>query len=184
VIAALLTLPCASPVLAANEEVRGHVGFVDGTALIDLAFEDEGSDFREIEISGPLLQALSRKLLNENEEVGRLLSEIVSINAVIVEGLSEPYREQARKLSFDLMRRLDAQGWDRAARVREKRERVGVYLRYDEDDAVVGLTVVASQDAELVFVNIAGRIDVTKLSELSSTMGLPGLDAAQEAIEE
>lgn len=72
---------------------------------------------------------------------------------------------------------LHSPGWERIVGVASKRDRMNieVYTMY-EGEQMLGLTVIAAEPRELVFVNILGPIDIDKLAQLSDRLGLPDLE--------
>jgi hypothetical protein len=79
------------------------------------------------------------------------------------------------KMTADLVDR----GWEKIARVRENDDNISVLFLMD-DDAIAGITVMVAdggENAEVIFVNVAGRIDLELLGEMGMKVGLPGLEA-------
>jgi hypothetical protein len=179
-VALLLGLSLALPAAALDAEAESHPGYVDGRAMATLVDElPEDTEVVEITLSGSFLRSLTRRMLNQDPEVGELLQEVVSINAVILSGLDEASSDKARDEAGRLAAVLEDRGWERIARMREKGSQTGVYVRYGDDESVAGVTVLGYEKREAVFVNIAGRLDLARLAALGSAMDLPGLDAVE-----
>lgn len=171
----------ASTARAGDPDSSRIPGYIDGSAFADLA--DEGSKIVEVNIAAPLLKALSRAAPSKDgEDVGELLRQLQSISAVIVELDKNPARiERAAKLVREMENRLKRERWERLARVRDKDQKVGVFVRND-DKVIDGLVVlVLDQDeGKVVFANIAGVIDLARIGKLGEKLNVPGLDALKE----
>lgn len=160
---------------AAGRET-GSAGVVDGRAFADLA-RDEDSVV-EVHLSGALLSTLA-SADSKDEGFGAFLRGLRSIEAYIVELGSDSARlERAERLVRDTEAKLDRQGWERIARVREKSSNVNILVRHDEPfiDGLV-ILVVDRESGDVVFANIAGRIDLARLGDLGRVVNLPGLDS-------
>lgn len=169
----------APPASGAEREVPRSAGFVDGSAFASLAGPD--SDVVEVHLEPPLLRALAR-IDTGDEGFGQLVRNLRSINAYIV-GLDKDAArtERATRMVHEMEGKLDRQGWQRLAVVREKETRLNVYIRTSEE-TIDGLVVLAVDPGEsrAVFVNIAGTIDLARLGELSGTLEVPGLDGLKD----
>jgi len=64
-----------------------------------------------------------------------------------------------------------AQGWKKLMSVRDKEDRVEMWLRDDATDG--GMFFVASEPKELVLINIVGKVDLETLRKLQGRMGVP-----------
>jgi hypothetical protein len=177
-VALLVTVMVAPPAHGADErsETPRSKGFVDGSAFAGLV--DDDATVVEVNLKGPLLQALSR-IDTEKGGVGEFLRNLESITAYVVdlEG-SEEIVGKATRMVRDVETRLDRAGWERLARVRERDESINVFVRNDEKiiDGLV-VTILDRGERQVVFVNIAGIIDLARLAELGTVLSVPGLDA-------
>lgn len=157
---------------ASASEPNKHRGYVDGSAFADLADEDD--KLIEVTIRGPLLKIASKAISSEDEDLGEFLDQIVSINAVIVE--TDKDADHIARLIGEMTERLEDRNWERLARIREDDTNVAVYVLYD-DEVIDGITVFVSEGDEIVFANIAGRIDLALIGNLGSKLHIPGLEA-------
>lgn len=157
-------------------EIAKHPGFVDGSAFSSYG-DRKTTKVTEISIAGPVITALSRRMLSTNPEAAQALNEIVAVHAVILEDLEEPDRSAVREQVLSLAKRLVDTGWQRIARVREADSRVEVLVRYEGETRVAGLTVLIAEAQEVTFVNLVGSIDLASLAVISEAIDLPGLDA-------
>jgi hypothetical protein len=173
--AAWLALGAAPPAPAADSVKPAGPGYVDGSAFAALA--GEGSELVEVNVPTSLLRALARGSEGEDPEAATLLGQLESIRAVIL-GLNGDAQRTAKaeKLIADLEARLGREGWEALTRVREAGERVAVLVRNSEK-TIDGLTILAfdRDEGEVVFVNIAGIIDLARIGALGDTFDIPGL---------
>jgi hypothetical protein len=76
-----------------------------------------------------------------------------------------------------VLTQVQAQGWKKLLSVRERDERVEMWMR--EGDADGGFFFVASEPKELVMINIAGKVDLQVLAKLQGRLGVPPLGLEQ-----
>lgn len=173
--------PVALPLIVAQSVFAGERkegkprGYVDGSVFLEYADEDDS--LVEVSIDGPLLKIMARAFDGREEGVANLFGDLESVTAIVIEKEGDKELDGAFELAGKLTRRLEKQGWERLARVREKDTRISVMVLND-GELILGLTVLVIEPSggELVFANIAGRIDPASLGKLSSGMHIPGLD--------
>ncbi len=166
----LLLMLVSSPAVAEKKSLDKVPGYVDGAAFVELAGDDAVTV--EISIHGGLLKMLA----SVDPELEEMAGGLESIHAVIVEAEN---KETNRQL-VDLMRRTESrlmgQGWERLARVKDDETEVKVLVLYDEE-AILGLVVmVAGDEHEFVFANIAGTLNLAAIAALGESLDIPGLE--------
>lgn len=170
----------APPAHAGDRDTAGVRGFVDGSALGRLAGED--SELVEIHLGPALLGAIARGAKND-PDAAALLGGLRSVSAYIV-GLDGDADRTAKatKLFGALEEQLLRDGWERLARVREKGDRVNVFV-LGSGAAVEGLVVLVfdKDDGQVVFANLAGSLDLAKLGSIQDALDVPGLDELSES---
>ena len=170
-----LALALAAPPAGAAErgDKAAVPGFVDGTRLAELA----GDDAVSVEIT--LGKSLLKPILRADPELEKLAGGLESIYALVLEIESPSVAEQVVREVREIESRLVARGWERVARVREKDEEVKVLVLVKDEqtyDGLVVLVVDRSEDAaQVVFANIAGKIDLAAIERLGETIDVPGL---------
>jgi len=168
-----------SPAHAGDRDTAGVRGFVDGSAFGRLAGED--SEVVEIHLGPTLLGAIARGA-KDDPEAAALLGGLRSVSAYIV-GLDGDADRTAKatKLFGTLEEQLLRDGWERLARVREKGDRVNVFV-LGTGTAVEGLVVLAfdKDEGRVVFANLAGSMDLAKLGRIQDALDVPGLDELSE----
>jgi hypothetical protein len=69
---------------------------------------------------------------------------------------------------------VETQGWKKLMSIRDKDDRVEMWLRTDGADAAdSGMLFVATEPKELVLINIVGKVDLQTLAKLQGRMGVP-----------
>ncbi len=175
-VTALVVGVATSPVVAGDGDHKRHRGYVDGSAFAKLANED--STLIEVSINGPLLRTVAAALAKENEGIGEFLGGIVSISAVVVEDADDDNGSMA-SIAAKIAEDLKEDGWEQIARVRERGEGVTVLVLLDDknEDSLAGVTVMVNEDDDnMVFANIAGRINLSMVAKLAAGLGVPGLE--------
>ena len=165
-----------SPVALARDD-DDLPGYVDGSAFADMA--DENSSIVHVTLDGALLKMVAGIADQQADGVGDFIGGIGSINAVVIEDARD--LPAARRLMKSIATDLKQDGWERLALIREGDQLVVVYV-LPNDNVLEGLTVMiceGSESGELVFVNIAGRIDFSEIGKIARGMGMdmdiPGL---------
>jgi len=162
-------------------------GYVDGTMFRELV--DDTKDVVEINLDGAILQALAnsktRRNGNENppdaedvqdaKDTKDLFGKLKAIHAVI--GTVKGPAAAAQSLVQKTDQRLVASGWQRITRITDSTSTISV-LTHTVSGQIDGLVALIfdSDDKELVFANLAGEIDITKLGEIGERFNVPGLD--------
>ena len=165
-----------APAVRAAPRDGSSAGLVDGSAFAALANDDDS--IVEIHLSGALLSTIARAD-SEDEGFGAFLRGLRSIEAYIVKLGDDSARiDKAVRLVRETETKLEQKGWERIARVREQSANVNIFVRHS-DPYIDGLVilVVDREDGEVVFANIAGRIDLARLGELSQMVKIRGLES-------
>ena len=173
----LRTTACAIFVLVslATPAARAESGgYVDGAMF--RALVDDTQDVVEVNLDGPILQALakSKSEVRDDGEAQDLFAKLKSIHAVI--GTVKGPASEALALVKKTDQKLAASGWQRIARITDATSSVTV-LTHTVGGRIDGLVALIfdSEDKELVFANLAGEIDITKLGEIGERLNVPGL---------
>jgi len=172
---ALLVFGSQATLAAGAETPTAAGGYVDGSMF--RALVDDSQDVVEVNLDGAILQALAKRK-NEDHDDGdakELFAKLKSIHAVI--GTVKGPAAEALALVKKTDQKLVASGWQRVTRISDATSTVTV-LTHTVADHIDGLVALIfdTDDKELVFANLAGEIDVTKLGEIGERLNVPGLD--------
>ena len=159
----------------AETSVYASGGYVDGAMF--RALVDDTQDVVEVNLDGAILQALAKSKSDDHDadNAKDLFAKLKSIHAVI--GTVKGPAAEALALVKKTDQKLVAAGWQRVTRITDSTSTITV-LTHTVADKVDGLVALIfdSDDKELVFANLAGEIDVTKLGEIGERLNVPGLD--------
>jgi hypothetical protein len=166
VVAAVLGL-AASPALAAAK------GFVDKSAFVELAGGDDAVRV-EVAIHKSLIGMFCAGL---DADLKRIACGLDSIDAVVLDVPGGDRQTRATEVIRKTEKTLKGRGWERVALVREEDSEVHVLILNDED-SIEGLVVMVMDkiEGELVFVNIAGLIDLEAIQRIAGEWNIPGLE--------
>ena len=158
VAAATFTLLLAPPVLAQEDELKDMPGYVDFGSLEAV----NGEPMVMVNIGAFLLGFMSQAT-KDDPEAAALMEGLkgVRINIYSTEGEVMPAMDQIN----DVKNMLQAQNWEPIVQVKEEGENVQIFMKAD-GEGMQGLTVMAVDANEAVFLNILGSIDPNKLGEV------------------
>lgn len=161
------------PAMAGAQFDTDHPGYFPIEAL---AIFPEESINLEINLTGPMIKFIALATDEEEPELSRLVEELESIRvrgadleAISTEDVREGIRDAAQKLAEN--------GWISMVRMREADEEVYIYFK-EQDDEMVGLTVLSLEEDEAMLINLVGKIDPAGLGSLASGLDLPQLEQA------
>ena len=155
---AALAVVMALPIMAQEGELKDLPGYVDFGELNSVYGEPKVM----INIGGFLLNMMSQAT-KDDPEASALMEGLkgVRINIYSTEGDVAPALEQVNSVKS----MLSAQNWEPIVQVLEDGEEVQIFMKAD-GEGMQGLTVMAVDGEEAVFLNILGAIDPDKLGEM------------------
>jgi len=159
--------------VAAAEKLEELPGYVD---LSHIAIPEGAETSMEVYLKKPLLRLVAEASRSKEPEFAELVDgiELISVSGFSVED-EDLLRIQGQ--IAETTKRLEAAGWEKVARVREKGETLHVYLRVDGDE-IVGLLVMGfEKEREAIFVNIVGHIDPAEIGRIGSRFNIAPLDS-------
>ena len=169
-----LVLAAATMTPAALAESANGPGYVDGKMF--RALIDEDQEVVEVNLEGAILDALAKKRSEDAEDEGAndLFAKLKSIHAVI--GHVKGPASAALSLVQQTDQKLVGQGWQRITRIKDESTILSV-LTHTSAGRVDGLVALIfdAEDGELVFANLAGEIDITRIGEIGDRVNVPGL---------
>ena len=172
---ALLVFGSQATLAARAETPAAAGGYVDGSMF--RALVDDSQDVVEVNLDGAILQALakSKNEDHDGDDANELFAKLKSIHAVI--GTVKGPAAEALALVKKTDQKLFASGWQRVTRISDATSTITV-LTHTVAGHIDGLVALIfdTDNKELVFANLAGEIDVTKLGEIGERLNVPGLD--------
>jgi hypothetical protein len=174
VYATILAVALATPAFAQkSDDVLKHPGYVNFAAL---GLPDPSEASVEVNLRGSLLKLVGLAAQEDEPEMRSLMNNLELVRVLVYPaedlGLSG-FTDKAAELA----KRLEKDGWETLVRVRERDETAYIAVKL-EGEKVVGLTVLACEkDDEVVFVNIAGLIDMEEIWRLGHGLDIDPLDS-------
>lgn len=157
-----VTIMCALlalPAMAQEDALKGLPGFVDFGELASIYGEPKVN----ISIGGALLNFVGIIAQKEDPEAAALFSKLqgVRVNVYGTDGNTGAAFDQIA----DVKSRLAGSNWQPVVQVNEEDEQVQIFMNF-EGDVMNGLTLMAVDDEEAVFINVIGQLDPHELAEL------------------
>jgi hypothetical protein len=154
-LAAMLALPA----MAQEDALKAFPGYVD--------FGELGSIFGEptvqIAVGASLLNLVSSLSANEDPEAAAMLKRLngVRVNVYETSEIADGALEYVKNISSGLASR----GWESVVTVNSDDEQVRIFMKIN-GDVIDGITVMAVEDTEAVFVNVIGNINPEELGKV------------------
>jgi tetratricopeptide (TPR) repeat protein len=159
---AFISLGFVLPSLAADEpKLEG---------LIDIDFPGAGEAKVEVNLAGALFSLAAKIVGKDDPEAAELLANLKSVKVRIYDEVALGGKSFDEVMSF-YKQQLEKTKWEIMARVKDKESTVGVYALVKKD-TVSGLVVLVGNPKEFIVVNLAGNIDLAKLSEIDDITGI------------
>jgi hypothetical protein len=172
VLAPLICLSLIPVVLAADNDLESHPGYVDFSTLTAIAATEPTV---EISLKAPLLNMITNLIRNEDEEAADFISKLLRVTVNVFESDDIDVDEIASSMST-MAEDLDSVGWDRVVRIREDESHVDIYFRLaDASDVIYGIAIMIAGPGETVLVNIVGDISTDDISALGRRFELDEL---------
>jgi hypothetical protein len=172
----------ATPVVAQEaltpEELRKEPGYVE---FGDVWKWSDGDEEIEIELTQPLLGVVGAFIGDEDPELSNLIMDLhlVRVNSFSFRKSSD---EDVRDMIDGLSGGLNKDGWENIIKVRERGERVNVFVKLDGDKRtregtfLSGLTVLVYERGQATFVNVVGRFRLEDIARVGRHFDIPGSD--------
>jgi len=163
----LLLALALAPVLAMAQSAR--------LKLPDLSeLASKANESVDIDMDGDTLRMASSFLSGGNGADPQLAETVKHLQGVYLKVFSfdEPGQYSLRDIE-PMLEQVRSQGWKKLLSVRDKEDRVEMWLRDNATDG--GMFFVATEPKELVLINIVGKVDLETLRRLQGRMGVPML---------
>lgn len=154
-----VTALLALPAMAQEDALKQYPGYVDFGEL-DSIF---GEPTVQIAIGESLLGLVGSLSAEEDPETAELFKKLNGVRVNVFEDKDIP----AEGLDFvkDISAQLSERGWESVVTVNSDDEQVRIFMMINED-RVEGITVMAVEENEAVFVNIIGDINPAELDKV------------------
>jgi hypothetical protein len=149
----------ALPAMAQEDALKDYPGYVD--------FGELGAIFGEptvqIAIGESLLNLVGALSAQEDPEAAALFSKLngVRVNVFETQGMADGAVDFVK----DISSQLSGHGWESVVTVNSPDEQVRIFMKLN-GESVDGITVMAVEDTEAVFVNVIGNINPAELERV------------------
>lgn len=156
----LITVACAllaTPAMAQEDALKDLPGYVDFGEMNSIYGEPKVN----ISIGGALLGFVATMVGNSDPETAAIFNKLkgVRVSVYATGGDSGAALDQVSRVK-DL---LTASDWQPIVQVNEDGEQVQIFMKMD-GDKMNGLTLMAVDDEEAVFINVIGQLDPNELA--------------------
>ena len=161
--ARILLILCTSllawPAWAQDEAMKDLPGFVDFGQLSEIF----GEPSVEIAVGQSLLGMVSAFSASDDPETAALFKRLkgVRINVFETKGMAAGALDYVKSVSS----RLGAENWESVVKVSSADEQVRIFMKIN-GDAVEGITVMAIEEDEAVFINVIGSLKPAELEKV------------------
>ncbi|MEH6587021.1 MAG: DUF4252 domain-containing protein [Halioglobus sp.] len=161
ILAALFSMPVTAQT-AQLESLPGYVDFADLDAIY-------GEPRVMVNIGGPLLKLMSAASAADDPETAAMIRNLegVRIKVYPTGGNLQPALDKVSEAKAS----LQAAQWEPVVQVNDADEQVQIFMKTNEDK-VEGLTVMAVNAEEAVFLNILGVIDPAQVGKVMDKLNV------------
>jgi hypothetical protein len=157
-LAGLISL-LALPAMAQEDALKDFPGYVDFGELSAMF----GEPTVQIAVGGSLLGFVSALSASEDPEASELFKRLHGVRVSVFENSS--MTEGAVDYVRNVSAKLGEKGWESVVTVNSDDEQVRIFMKFNGDN-VEGITVMALEDDEAVFVNVIGDLKPDELGEV------------------
>ena len=158
-----------------EEELREQPGYVDFGDVWDWS---DGDEEVEIHLTQPLLGVVGSFVRGEDPELSELIMDLhlVRVNQFTFRRRDE---DSVREFIDSTGERLRDDAWDNIVKVRDRDERVNVFVKIDGDGRdpaqtfLNGLCILVVDGDEAAFVNVVGRFRLEDVARVGQQFDLP-----------
>ena len=149
----------ALPAMAQEDALKDFPGYVDFGELSSMF----GDPTVQIAVGGSLLGFVSALSAREDPEAAELFNRLHGVRVSVFENpsMTEAKVDYVKTISS----KLAEQGWESVVTVNSDDEQVRIFMKFDGTD-VEGITVMALEEDEAVFVNVIGELKPDELGKV------------------
>lgn len=129
----------------------------------------------EVNLVGPILAFLAEAGRAADPEMADALSRLKSVRAEIYR-LRPKDVPEAKGTADRAARRLEREGWLRVVTLKEGEAQTYLYTKSVGSELAGLVALFVSEERQLGFINIAGRIDPAQIGRIARKLNLQGLD--------
>jgi hypothetical protein len=156
---ACMTALMALPAMAQEDALKDFPGYVDFGELSSVF----GEPSVQISVGESLLGLVGSLSASEDPEAAELFNRLNGVRVNVFE--TESMADGAMELVKDVSSQLSDRGWESVVTVNSKDEQVRIFMMIN-DKQVEGITVMAVEETEAVFVNVIGSISPEELGKV------------------
>ena len=160
-LAAMLALPA----MAQEDALKDYPGYVDFGELNSIF----GEPTVQIAVGESLLGLVSALSASEDPDAAELFNRLngVRVNVFETSQMAEGAVDHLKEVSS----RLSERGWESVVTVNSADEQVRIFMKISEG-MVQGITVMAVEDSEAVFVNVIGNLNPEELGKVMNNFDI------------
>jgi hypothetical protein len=149
----------ALPAMAQEDALKDFPGYVDFGELNSMF----GEPSVQIAVGGALLGFVSALSAQENPEAAELFKRLHGVRVSVFENplMTEDAVDYVKAISS----KLSQQGWESVVTVNSDDEQIRIFMKFNGEN-VEGITVMALEEDEAVFVNVIGDLKPDELSKV------------------
>jgi len=149
----------ALPAMAQEDALKAFPGYVDFGELSSIF----GEPTVQISVGASLLNLVGSLSAEEDPEAAQLFKKLNGVRVNVFE--TEAMADGAVDLVKEISSKLSASGWESVVTVNSADEQVRVFMKINAE-TVDGITVMAVEESEAVFVNVIGNINPSELERV------------------
>jgi len=155
----ILTAMLALPVMAQEDALKDYPGYVDFGSLNELF----GEPTVQISVGESLLRLVGSLSASEDPEAAALFNRLNGVRVNVFENTEV----SAEGIDFvkNVSRQLSDMGWESVVTVNDGTDQVRIFMKIN-GDMVQGITVMAVEPTEAVFVNVIGDLKPEELEKV------------------
>ena len=154
-----LTALMALPALAQEDALKAYPGYVDFGELSGIF----GEPTVQISVGQALLNLDGSLSAEEDPEAAALFSRLNGVRVNVFE--NREISPEGVDFVKDTSKKLGALGWESVVTVNQDQEQVRIFMKMN-DGQVQGITVMAVEATEAVFVNVIGNLNPAELEKV------------------
>ena len=158
-LSAVTTLLISMPLMAQEDALKGLPGYVDFGELSDIF----GEPTVQISVGASLLNLVGSLSAQEDPEVSKLFKKLNGVRVNVFE--TDTTVVGAADMVKSLSSTLSGSGWESVVTVNDGDEQVRIFMKIGAE-RIEGITVMAVDPTEAVFVNVIGDLDPEELGKV------------------